>query len=67
MNVPTTTLIEFLPFFQLGIRCQSPGHRFIFGANAGVAKNVFPIIWKIEPLMDVYWGINIAKRRKPTK
>lgn len=67
MNTPQKTLLEFLPFLQLGLSYTTPSQRFIFGGNAGIAKNVFPIIWKFEPLMDVYLGINIAKRKKLTE
>jgi hypothetical protein len=63
MNIPSKALVELLPIIQLGISSQSPNRKFLYGLNVGMAKTVFPIVWRLEPMADVYFGINLRKTR----
>jgi hypothetical protein len=60
---PSKNLIELLPFLQLGLSYTSPNRKYIYGANVGMAKNVFPIVWKLEPMADVYIGMNLLRSK----
>jgi hypothetical protein len=33
--------------------------RYIYGVNLGMSKTIFPIVWRFEPMADVYFGINL--------
>jgi hypothetical protein len=63
---PSKNLIELLPFLQLGLSYSSPNRRYIYGANVGMAKTVFPIVWRLEPMADLYIGMSLrgGKNRK---